>query len=112
MTIVELDGPPGSFDRRARGAAVPDSIDARAKKLGLRPEAVQIVGPGEGLWRGQVVGIEDLGFQAFVFCELEDGSLICALTQGASGVARGDAVGLSTDLSLAHAFGAEGTRLS
>ena len=112
MTVLEVEGASGGLGRQARGVAVPDAIDARATSLGLRPEAVQIVAPGDGLWRAQVVGIEDLGFQSFVFCTLEDGSLICALMQGAGNVSSGDSVGLRADLSLAHAFGADGKRLS
>ncbi len=111
MTLITLDRAAGSSGRSARGATVPGGVDARATTLGLRPEAVQTVAPAEGLWRGQVVGIEDLGFQAFVFCTLEDGSQICALMQGAGKVANGDAVGLRADLLLAHRFGADGARL-
>jgi multiple sugar transport system ATP-binding protein len=112
MTLIELDGAIGSQDRRARGVAVPGAVDARAATLGLRPEAVQVVAPGDGLWRGHVAGIEDLGFQSFVFCALDDGSLICALMQGAGAVSRGDAVGLAADLSRAHAFDAAGSLVS
>ena len=66
--------------------------------LGLRPEAVGI-GPVDGSpWPATVTGIEDLGYQSFVFSTLADGTEVCALAQRESVLRVGLDVGLYPQL--------------
>ena len=112
MTMVSVEGGPNANQRLALGTDLPPGIPADARQMGLRPEAVRIVEAGDGAWRATVMGIEDLGYQSFVFCEMADGTSLSVLMHGSGHVRVGDSVGLQPDFSQAHYFGDSGLRLN
>lgn len=115
MTMIRVDGDSTTNQRRALGTVLPPGIPAEARQMGLRPEALRIADAGDGGdggWRADVVGIEDLGYQSFVFCEMADGTRLSSLTHGSGHVHVGDSVSLQPDFSQAHFFGDTGLRLN
>ena len=112
MTMLGLEGATAAGQRRALGAALPPGIPAGARQMGLRPEALRLVDANDGEWRAKVMGIEDLGYQSFVFSEMADGTRLTSLSHGSGHVHVGDAVGLQPDFSQAHFFGDTGLRLN
>lgn len=111
MTMVPLDGLNPAGPRQALGVDLPPGKADKASSMGLRPEALRIVTGNQGAWHAKVIGIEDLGYQSFVFCEMAQGARLCSLMHGSGHVQVGDSVSLQPDFAQAHYFGADGTRL-
>ena len=77
-------------------------------QVGLRPEAVRVVGPGTGGCDARVRLVERLGERTLVYAELGDGTAITAEDEGNSRARIGDTVGLAIDGAAAHLFGPDG----
>lgn len=78
--------------------------------LGVRPDAWQVVGAGQGL-AGSVVHAEQLGRETVVFVELEGGQQIAMIQQGQYRLASNEAIWLLPDLAQLHVFDADGRAL-
>jgi multiple sugar transport system ATP-binding protein len=76
-------------------------------ELGIRPEALTVVGSG-GLTTGTATVVERLGDRTLVYARLGDGTLVTAQDSGRSQVAAGDVVHLAFDTTALHLFDAEG----
>ena len=77
-------------------------------QLGLRPEAVRVVGTSEGTTTAKVELVERLGDRTLVYARLSDGQQITAEDEGFSRVAINDQVGLKVDGAAAYIFAADG----
>lgn len=76
-------------------------------ELGIRPEALTVVGQG-GLTRGAATVVEQLGDRTLVYVRLGDGTQVTAQDGGRSAVRAGDMVELAFDTSALHLFDANG----
>jgi multiple sugar transport system ATP-binding protein len=76
-------------------------------ELGIRPEALTVVGSG-GLTTGTATVVERLGDRTLAYARLGDGTLVTAQDSGRSQVAAGDVVHLAFDTTALHLFDAEG----
>ena len=76
-------------------------------ELGIRPEALTVVGSG-GLTTGTAAVVERLGDRTLVYARLGDGTQVTAQDTGRSRVVAGDAVSLAFDATALHLFDAEG----
>ena len=83
-------------------------LPADRLQLGLRPESVRVVAPGEGTTDAQVLLVERLGERTLVYATLSDGQSITAEDAGTSAVRMGDKIGLRIDGQRAHLFGPDG----
>ena len=75
-------------------------------RVGLRPEAVQVVQGGKT--QAKVELVERLGERTLVYARLVDGQAITAEDAGSSRVKIGDTIALRIDGSAAHVFDADG----
>ncbi|MEO8530447.1 MAG: TOBE domain-containing protein, partial [Deltaproteobacteria bacterium] len=99
--------------RLADGALVPVNAPGIAEgeiDLGVRPEALRVVGEG-GETEGTVSVIERLGERTLVHVRLADGVTVIAQDSGISTVKPGETVRLKFDTSALHLFGADGRAL-
>ena len=86
-------------DGLAAGAAV---------RLGLRPETIRVVAPGNGVSDAMVILVERLGDRSLIYTRLADTQECIAQDNGTTAVRIGDTVGLEVDGRAAHIFGADG----
>ncbi len=77
-------------------------------RLGLRPEAVRVVGLGKDLAKAKVELVERLGERTLIYARLVDGQAITAEDEGDSRAKIGDEVGLKIDGAAAHVFDSDG----
>ncbi len=77
-------------------------------QLGLRPEHVAVVAPGDGDTHADVVLVERLGDRSFVYARLADGQDIVAHDGGNCALRIGERIGLRLDGAAAAVFGADG----
>jgi multiple sugar transport system ATP-binding protein len=77
-------------------------------RLGLRPEAVRVVGSGEATSKAKVELVERLGERTLVYARLGDGQPITAEDQRDSRLKIGDEIALRIDGAAAHVFDADG----
>jgi multiple sugar transport system ATP-binding protein len=95
------------------GHAIPGlSVPAEVAELGLRPEDLTLVPPGEGLLAGEALLVEHLGSD--VFAQLQIPGLpepVMVRLPGQAALRRGEAVGLRFGAAEAHLFAADGARL-
>jgi multiple sugar transport system ATP-binding protein len=75
-------------------------------ELGIRPEALTVV--GEGLTKATATVVERLGERTLVYARLSDGTQVIAQDSGKSAVKAGDGIGLAFDTSALHLFDAKG----
>ena len=102
--LFDLAVPP-EVARRLPGAS------SRRITLGLRPEFVEIVGPGnDGITSGTVKLVELMGSRSLVLVD-RDGQDIRVLVQGAFDMREGEAVVLRPDLARAFYFDESGRNL-
>lgn len=78
-------------------------------KLGLRPEAVRVVGLGEATTTAKVELVERLGERTLIYATLSDGQTITAEDEGYSRASINDEIGLKINGAAAYIFGADGT---
>jgi multiple sugar transport system ATP-binding protein len=117
MTLAPAVILPGGSHARVRlgaGAEVQTRVprnglaDDMPVQLGLRPEHVAVVPPGEGTLDAEAVLVERLGERTLVYARLSDGLEVTAQDEGGSRVRMGDRIGLSVDGGAAHLFGPDG----
>ena len=84
-------------------------LPAQGLKLGVRPEAVRVVGGGDATTTARVELVERLGERTLIYAKLSDGQAITAEDEGYSRVAINDEVGLKIDGAAAYVFAADGT---
>ena len=78
-------------------------------RLGVRPEAVRVVGTGDATTTATVELVERLGERTLIYARLKGGQAITAEDEGNSRVAINDVVGLKIDGEAAYIFSADGT---
>ncbi len=78
-------------------------------QLGLRPEQVACVAPGDTGVQAEAILVERLGDRSFVYARLADGQDIIAHDGGGCGVRIGDRIGMRIDGAAAAVFGSDGT---
>ena len=83
-------------------------LPSQGLQMGVRPEAVRVVGSSEATTTGKVELVERLGDRTLVYARLSDGQAITAEDEGFSRVAINDQVGLKIDGAAAYIFGADG----
>ena len=116
MLPVGLEAATGRYAvaRLSNGTAVQTQVPHAEIKggdgleLGLRPECVTIVPPGEGSLDAEAMIVERLGDRTLVYARLADGSEITAADHGGSTVRMGSRVGLRIDGRTAHLFDSDG----
>lgn len=116
MLPVSLEAATGRFAvaRLSNGTAVQTRVPHAEIKggdgleLGLRPECVTIVPPGEGSLDAEAMIVERLGDRTLVYARLADGSEVTAVDHGGSTVRMGSRVGLRIDGRTAHLFDSDG----
>jgi len=111
--LIAADGPHagvmlGDGARLATAVARAGLPENAALQLGVRPENVVVVGPGDGATDGEVQLVERLGDRTLVYAVLADGAEITAQDEGNSAVRMGDRVGLRIDGGAVHLFGPDG----
>ena len=77
-------------------------------QLGMRPESVRVVAPGQGSADAETILVERLGDRTLVYARLSDGHEVTAVDEGNSALKIGDPIGLAIDGSAAHIFTADG----
>ncbi len=77
-------------------------------KIGVRPEAVRVVGKEAATTVGRVELVERLGDRTLVYARLADGQAITAEDEGYCRVAINDEVGLKIDGASAYLFDSDG----
>jgi multiple sugar transport system ATP-binding protein len=92
-------------DTRVPRAGLP----AQGLKMGVRPEAVRVVGSDDATTTAKVELVERLGDRTLIYGKLSDGQAITAEDDGYSRVSINDEVGLKIDGGAAYVFGADGT---
>ena len=116
MLPVSLEPADGKYAvaRLSNGTVVQTQVPRAALsggesvELGLRPECVTIVLPGEGSLDAEAVIVERLGDRTLIYARLADGSEITAVDHGGSTVRMGGRVGLLIDGRSAHLFASDG----
>jgi len=106
MNIVDCTTGAGRFEL-AGGGGGEFAGDRQATKFGVRPEHLQVVGPGEGLCDGSVDMVEYLGADTFLIVDCGDLGKITVRVVGDTDAVAGETVGLATD-GRAHFFDANG----
>jgi multiple sugar transport system ATP-binding protein len=91
----------------------PASATANAGDLrvGLRPESVRVLAPGEGDTRASVEFVEFLGDRSHIHLTLANSDRMVALGNATFAAREGDAVGVGFDRAAIHLFGADGKAL-
>ncbi|WP_108260110.1 ABC transporter ATP-binding protein [Mangrovicoccus ximenensis] len=79
-----------------------------AASIGVRPEHLQIVAPGEGLFDGTVDVTEYLGADAYVIADCGPLGRITLRTGGDDAIAEGTRIGLAAPPERIHRFDAQG----
>ena len=79
-----------------------------AEQLGIRPEALRLVAPEQGLVTGKVALSEYLGADLSVYVDTERAGRVTLRGPGTMKVTEGETVGLTFDPSEAHLFDASG----
>ena len=100
----------GSPKMNVFSASLARGIDegARAAQIGIRPEHITLVEPGDGHMDGTVDVIEYLGADTFLIVDCGDAGRITVRTDGESARSPGDPVGLHFAPGKVHAFDAAG----
>jgi multiple sugar transport system ATP-binding protein len=98
-TVLETLTPPG---------AIANAGDLR---VGLRPESVRVLAPGDGDTRASVEFVEFLGDRSHIHLTLANSDRLVALGDATFAAREGDAVGVGFDRTAIHLFGAGGKAL-
>jgi len=106
--------PAGAADGRllVAGRPVPGLPALGAAHLGIRPEHLALVAPGDGILEGTVEVVEYLGADSMAFVDCGGPEAVTVRAEGDIGVRVGERVGLSFGVRLAHLFDADGRRLA
>ncbi|MEO9825818.1 MAG: ABC transporter ATP-binding protein [Paracoccaceae bacterium] len=95
----------------AANAAPKVDLPEGAASLGIRPEHISIVEPGQGHLGGTVDVLEYLGADTFVIVSCGEAGQITTRVNGSSSLNPGDSVDLAFELKDVHAFDASGLAL-
>ncbi|GGD99309.1 ABC transporter ATP-binding protein [Aureimonas endophytica] len=96
----------------AGGLALPVGLPGVAE-IGLRPEALRLVAPGEGAISGRLERIEDLGHEHHAYVRLSDDSVVALRLPGRVPAATVDeTVALGFDRDDLYLFAEDGRRLA
>lgn len=82
------------------------AADHGAAVIGVRAEDIRLA--SDGPWKGEVVSVEHLGSDTFVYVAIADGTVVCARTAADFDRAPGASVGLSPAPERLHRFGSDG----
>jgi ABC-type sugar transport system ATPase subunit len=98
------------------GAVVPVAArrlagDGAAVELGVRPDHLQVVAPGQGQIQGKAAIVEYLGNTSHAYVESAVGPLVVELAKGQT-LAQGEMVGLQVDPGKAHLFDSSGLAIA
>ena len=83
-------------------------LPAQGLMMGVRPEAVRVVGGGDATTTARVELVERLGERTLIYAKLSDGQAITGEDEGYSRIAINDEVGLKIDGASAYIFGDDG----
>jgi len=101
----------GAMARSALGNALAQRLANMQLSVGIRPQDVIVVSPGDGLFAATVGVVEPLGSTTIVHVRTDDGTHLIAATPGAHKARPGDSVGVRFATGRAHIFSAEGRRV-
>lgn len=105
----------GEGFNRSVTVALAGSVDCPAGTrltLGIRPDALEIVAPGDGTLSARVDLVERLGTESHVHLTLNElGQRITAIVRGSHPVQAGQEVGVGLDPAQCHLFDAAGVAL-
>jgi ABC-type sugar transport system ATPase subunit len=104
------EGAAGSFSGDGIETVMPDGA-GMAATMGIRPEDMTLVPPGQGEADGVVTLVERLGSETLVHLRVGEAALMVARVPGFAGAAIGDRAGLRLVPERRHWFDAEGRRL-
>jgi multiple sugar transport system ATP-binding protein len=76
--------------------------------VGVRPEALRVVEPGEAMLNGEVQIAEHLGGETFLYLNLPSGASLTVEIQGQDSARSGDKVAIAFDASAYHVFREDG----
>jgi len=94
------------------GAVVPDSLADGPMTLGIRPEHVQLVEPGERTgFSARVELVERVGADSYLLVQLGDARPLTVRVDGASPIQEGDGISIRLPLQHLRLFDAAGIRV-
>ncbi|MGH6923654.1 MAG: ABC transporter ATP-binding protein [Propylenella sp.] len=106
---MELKGKNGlSFALPASGAP----RIGEALTVGIRPEHLEIVDPGDGMLKGEVQIAEHLGGETFLYLALPSGQTLVVEVQGQIATRASERVGIDFKAGAHHLFSASGAALA
>jgi multiple sugar transport system ATP-binding protein len=108
--VAQFIGSPKMNVLPAAGLAVPAPRDD-VRSVGLRPEHLAVVAPGEGILRGRVALSEYTGAASLLHVAL-DGGEICLVVHNGPAPAADEEVGLTIAAENLHFFDGEGNAIS
>ena len=113
MNVVPCEPDGGALVLPGQGAvpAPHDARQARPARLGVRPEHIHVVPPGEGHATGRVEVAEHLGADTFLYVNADALGLITVRTQGTDSHRTGEPVGLAFEAGRVHFFDDKGHAL-
>ena len=82
-----------------------------AAHVGVRPEALRLVAPGEGALEGRVSLVEYMGADSFVYVDCGRAGTVLVRLSGPTRAREGETVGLAFDARDAHGFDAAETAM-
>ena len=85
-------------------------VDAKpnAKKVGVRPEHIEVGAPGEGICDGKVDVLEYLGADTFLIVDAGDLGQLTVRVTGDTDIKEGQDIGLKANSDLLHFFDGDG----
>jgi multiple sugar transport system ATP-binding protein len=89
----------------------PEAAKHGAHTLGVRPEHLR-ADAAQGQWRGEIVHVEHLGADTFIYVDVPQVGSLTARLDGAADMAVGGAIFVSPQLNQMHRFDASGRRIA
>ncbi len=90
------------------GAALRVDAKPNAKKVGVRPEHIEVGAPGEGICDGKVDVLEYLGADTFLIVDAGDLGQLTVRVTGDTDIKEGQDIGLKANSDLLHFFDGDG----
>ena len=113
MNVMSARGSEGRFQLEGHrsGALPPRAAAEQVTQLGVRPEHISVVTPGEGHCDGVVTVSEYLGADVMLYVECAGLGVLTVRHVGDVALKPGEAVGLAFDETRLHFFDAQGAAL-
>ena len=111
MNIIECETGGGQVWAKS-GAKKDYPLEKTAANLGIRPEHISAVSPGDGFCDGKIEVIEYLGADTFLVVECGFSESVTVRVSGNQSLSVGENIGLDFDMSHLHFFDAEGFRIA